>query len=339
MMIKIDQTGVCDLCISDQTITIDRENIEVERQQLTELLKNTQGSGHRQYDALVLFSGGKDSTYMVARIKAEFPLLRILMLTIDNGFMSTVARQNVQDLVTILDVDHVLVRPAKKFYMKLFKYCLQHLGDSGGYETLDFSDGEFLLDTARRIAAEKFIPIILCGFSRYQVQLGLKLHYYESPRNIEVSTRTAVAGLPLKNIFSDVEIKNWWDASRWPQDQIARLIFPLYAWDVEENKIKEAVVRWGLMSSREHSPIVTNHRLIPVIGVIDVHRRGYSSFEPEFCRMIREGRAKRHEWQMIFEFLEYTSRTGLFVKALVTDTLAELGLSPAEVGIKFEGAR
>ena len=36
-----------------------------------------------------------------------------------------------------------------------------------------------------------------------------------------------------------------------------------------------------------------------------------------------------------FEFLEHTSRTGLFVKPLVLDLLAELGLTVDDVGVRF----
>lgn len=334
-MVSIDSSGICSLCKNTHAAVMSRETLEEDRKQLSDLLSNHQGAGHYQYDALVLFSGGKDSTYMIARIKKEFPKLRMLAYTIDNGFMSTVARQNVQDFIGLLDVDHVFVRPEHKFYIKLFRYCLTHLNADGGYGTLDFSDGEFMLDTARRIAAEKHIPLILCGYSRYQVQNGLKFHNFESPLNLEMADRQETAGIALKDIFEPSEINRWWHGSQWPQDQVARLIFPLYAWDLEEAEIKQKVTEWGLLTKKEYSPAVTNHQLIPVLGVVDVHQRGYSSFEPEFCRMIREGKANRYDWQMTFEFLEYTSRTGLFLKPIVIQKLAELNLEPGDVGIKF----
>jgi len=335
-MVSLDSSGVCALCKATHVAaTTSRATLTEDRKQLSDLLQSTQGSGRYQYDALVLFSGGKDSTYMIARIKKEFPRLRMLAYTIDNGFMSTVAYKNVQDFVVRLDVDHIFVRPERKFYIKLFRYCLTHLNDEGGYGTLDFSDGEFMLDTARRIAAEKHIPLILCGYSRYQVQNGLKFQNFESPRNLEISDRQETAGIALKDIFDDSEINRWWHGSQWPENQVSRLIFPLYAWDLEESEIKQKVTEWGLLRKKEYSPAVTNHQLIPVLGVVDVHQRGYSSFEPEFCRMIREGRANRHEWQMTFEFLEYTSRTGLFLKPIVLQRLTELNLHPDDIGIRF----
>ena len=49
-----------------------------------------------------------------------------------------------------------------------------------------------------------------------------------------------------------------------------------------------------------------------------------------------EGRAEGEPWQHTFEFLEYTSKTGLFVKPLVLDLLKELDLTTQDVGVKFD---
>lgn len=89
------------------------------------------------------------------------------------------------------------------------------------------------------------------------------------------------------------------------------------------------------MNSRNHSPIVTSHQLISFLGVIDVHQFGHSSFEKEFCRMIREGKADRREWQLIFEFLEYTAKTEMFLKPTILQSVRWLDLNLNDIGVKF----
>ena len=116
---------------------------------------------------------------------------------------------------------------------------------------------------------------------------------------------------------------------------MARLLFPLFAWNLDESAVARQVAEGGLLSPRENSPIVTNHQLIPLLGVVDIHRMGYSGFEKEFCRMIREGKAPLKRWRSVFEFLEYTARTGLFVKPIVLKALRDLDLTPDDVGIRF----
>lgn len=332
----LDLSETCSLCRAAEP---GRPNTERRGsghvEELTRILRETQGRGRGRYDALVLFSGGKDSAYLIRRVQREAPRLRILALTVDNTFMSPVARNNVIDIIRKLDVDHLFYRHRRAFMKKLFRYCITHLNDDGGYGTVDFSDGELLLDTARTIAAEQEIPLILCGYSRYQVENGLKLHHFESPRETEESDRTETAGIPLTAIFEEHELSVWRRGSAWPKERIGRLLFPLYAWDLEETHIREEVIRAGLVSAKAVSPIVTNHALIPLLGVVDVHRFGYSSYEVELCRMVREGKADREHWQATFELLEYCARTGLFLEAGVRESLAELDLTLADVGIQF----
>jgi hypothetical protein len=299
------------------------------------LLAAHQGTGAGAFDALLLFSGGKDSVYMLRRIRDEHPGLRVLALSIDNTFMSPIARENIDRMVARMDVDHLMVRHSRAFMARLFGYCLQHLNADGGYGTVDFSDGELILDTARRVAAEQAIPLILCGYSRYQVENGLKLGGFESPRDRELQDRTETAGIPLTDIVTGSALRTWWRASDFPAERVARMVFPMAAWDLEEDDVRAAVRGWGLVRQGYDSPIVTNHALIPLIGVVDVHQLGYSSFEVEFCRMIREGKADRQHWQNVFELLEYTSRTGMFVRPPVDQGLAMLGLTHADLGIRF----
>ena len=337
-MLAINTQGLCSACVAfnAQGRPAQRAPDLAAQAALAQVFDQAQGRGGAGHDALVMFSGGKDSSYLVQRLKNDFPRLRLLACTIDNGFMSPVAKRNIDDILPKLDIDHVFIRPRRSFYLQLFRHAITHLNADGCYGTVDFSDGEFMLDSARRLAAEKAIPLIVCGYSRYQVENGLGLNHFESPRERERAPRTETAGLKLTDIFPDpADRALWWPGRTSDGVDVPRLIFPLHAWDLEETEIKRQVVQWGLIPAKDQSPIVTNHRLIPLLGVVDVHQLGYSSFETEFCRMVREGKAEREPWQHTFEFLEYTSRTGLFVKPLVLDLLAELGLTTQDVGVHF----
>lgn len=337
-MLTLNASGICSECerINAQGQPPKRARNPAVEAELAQILSAAQGTGSGSYDALLMFSGGKDSTYLAQRMKNEHPRLRLLACTVDNSFMSPVAKRNIDEILPRLNIDHVFIRPRREFYVKLFRYAVTHLNAEGSYGTVDFSDGEFMLDSARNLAAEKGIPLIVCGYSRYQVENGLGLQHFESPRETERRPRTDTAGLKLDDMFDADERKLWWQGQTRADVDVPRLLFPLYAWDLEEAEIKRQVVAWGLIQDRNQSPIVTNHRLIPLLGVVDVHTFGYSSFEKEFCRMIREGKAEREPWQHTFEFLEYTSKTGLFVKPLVLDLLKELDLTTQDVGVKFD---
>ncbi len=326
---SLDEHGWCPACRDRKNSATDPPGTDME-EDLNNVLWAHQGRGHR-FDALVLFSGGKDSTYMIHRIQQICPGLRILALTMDNTFMSPVARRNVDELVPKLGVAHMWYRPAESFMVKLFRYGLTHLNEAGCYGTVDFSDGEFTLDTARNTAEALDIPLILCGYSRYQVEDGLKLSSFESPAEREQQARENVAGIPLDNIFEKDEQAAWWQGAKC--GCAPRLLFPLYAWSSSENSVLRYVRERGLLPDTARHPMVTNHQLIPLLGAVDVHRRGYTSFEPEFCRMVRDGKMDKEAWRPVFEMAEYASKTGAFVRRSVVEGLRRLNLRPEDVGL------
>lgn len=80
-------------------------------------------------------------------------------------------------------------------------------------------------------------------------------------------------------------------------------------------------------------PLVTNNATIPVMGIADINKIGYSSFEPEFAQMIREGKADRQLWLNIFEMNEYVGKTGWLLGKDVKETLAVLEINPTQIGL------
>ncbi|WP_171212345.1 non-ribosomal peptide synthetase [Ruegeria sp. HKCCA5426] len=57
-----------------------------------------------KYDVLMMLSGGKDSTYAAYRLAAYGP--RVLAVTLDNGYISDEAKENIQRVVDDLNWDH-----------------------------------------------------------------------------------------------------------------------------------------------------------------------------------------------------------------------------------------
>ncbi len=326
----LDEQGLCPACRTFRPATEQRTD-RTAQEALHSVLRGHEGKG-ALFDALALFSGGKDSAFMIDRIRQDYPGLRMLALTVNNTFMSPVALDNVRRLVPRLGTAHLQFRPPPGFMEKLFRYGLTHLNENGGSGTVDYSDGEFVVDTARNLARRLGIPLILCGCSKYQVEEILGLRHFESPPEQERAARTHVAGLDLDAMFSASE-KLFWRQSVPAGEPCPRLLFPLYAWNCSEGAIVRHVRERGLLAPGSNHPMVTNHALIPLLGAVDVHRTGYTSFEPEFCRMVREGKARATEWRPIFEMAEYASRTGAFVRRSVADGLRRLSLTPAEVGL------
>ena len=129
-------------------------------------------------------------------------------------------------------------------------------------------------------------------------------------------------------------MKNWFDGSKHPPEKVPRFLLPFCAWDLKETEVIAAVKNWGLIKKSNVSPLLTNNAVIPVIGVAEYNHFGYSSFEVEFARMIREGKSDRAYWKNLFEMLEYSAKTGRFIKDTLYNTLDALDLKPSDIGLK-----
>jgi glucosamine--fructose-6-phosphate aminotransferase (isomerizing) len=100
--ISFDSKGVCNYCLAFGADTPRGED------ELHSIIRQYQGQGER-FDCLVALSGGRDSSYALYYVTQVLGL-RTLAFTIDNGFMPQETRQNIQNAVSILGVDHVIAK-------------------------------------------------------------------------------------------------------------------------------------------------------------------------------------------------------------------------------------
>lgn len=333
---ELGTDGLCSQCRDYQpppaSAQEDADNQGYERWR--EVLAPLEKAGSGQYDALLLFSGGKDSCFLLHYITTMCPELRLLVVLIDNGFMSPIAMQNAKHILTHFDVDRITVQPRPGFVRKVFHHALTHLEQQRGYSIVDLLDGYITFDTAKNLAARMDIPAILCGLSKAQAENAFGLPGHEFPIDGERQALTEHAGIELRQVFDEDEMLYWWDGSLWPAERVPRFILPLCLWDPGEAYILRKVVELGLISKKHSSPLLTNNALIPVIGMAEVARFGYSSFEVEFARSIREGKSDRRYWLHLFQMLEYSAKTGRFVNRTAVQTLASLGLTKADIGLR-----
>jgi len=331
--------GICSICLEEcepgfSTAAEPRQDNMRMASALAEILRQSEGRGRCRYDALVLFSGGKDSAYLVYRLLQEHPRLRLLAVTIDNGFFSQVAMANCVSILERIDkVDHIVFKPKPGLYVRTFRHALTHLNPGGCYTTVDRMDGDLAFDCGRNLAASLDIPLVIAGLSPGQVERILELRWFETRREVELSRRVESAGFDLSSVYSPEDLSYWWDGTRWPEDRVPRVLYPYYAWGYNEEWVRGEVVRLGLIGHGNDNPIITNNDTIPVMLAVDSAVMGYSGFEPEFAELVRHGRADRNFWLNVFESLEYLTKHGRFLPRCIDDTLGRLGLTRSEVGI------
>ena len=134
--------------------------------------------GQGEYDCLVPLSGGKDSVYLIHKLKVDYGL-RVLAHTTDID-IGEVAWANIRRAVDKLDVEHVVYRPSMAFYRQLFRWLLMNQEARGAVHTISYVYAPLFEGNALHVAMERRIPLVLAGYSPGQ-PLRERMEY-EFPR-------------------------------------------------------------------------------------------------------------------------------------------------------------
>ncbi len=254
----------------------------------------TQLNKDRSYHIAILFSGGKDSTYILDRLKTEYPNLKILLIMVHNGFTNPLAFENAKKVSNDLGVDLLTVNHHVPLFFKKFKEAFLNLKGRGSYGEIDKVDGDTIFKIGKDIARDLKIPALIAGLTAVQIKLIFKRTEFEIEKD----------GV--------------------------HMLYPLAVWGVGENVIREYVRDKKLLVPGSEDPVASNNQLIVTMCAIDVLNLGYCSFEPEFAELVRQGKADRKTWLYNFEILEFGVKTrALFPE--IKSVLAQLGLTPEQV--------
>jgi hypothetical protein len=338
--------GVCNLCrehnklrANDDETLWQKKYVEHQRKELDRMLASHQGKGRGRYDALVLFSGGKDSVYMLSRLRKEYPGLRVLLMTWDNGFYSKLSLQRCKEVAARLDLDHIVYKPRSSVYKTLYRYTLKNVEMKGSYQTVDRLDGTLNQMLGFYFAYDMDIPLVLAGVDFAQ-ELIMQFHSYFVMPFEDMCSRTLTdrmerrSGFKIADIFTDEDQKLFWDGTGKDPDRIPQYVLPFVAWRPDKAAILGELKGEGLMPERDSSPILTNNQVLAIMTAIDIKTIGYCSFEPEFAEMIRYRENDPVYWRNAFEMAEFGARNKVFLQRTVSKVLRKLDLTFQEVGLE-----
>ena len=173
--ITYNDEGVCSLCQNFDNYQAQVAHYFRNLNDLKKLIE-TRKRSNSEYDCMMLLSGGKDSTYALAKLKELG--FRVLAYNFDNGFISEEALDNARKICNDLNVD--LLIDSTEAMNKIFIDSLQRHRNvcNGCFKTI------YTLST--HVALEKNIPIIVTGLSRGQFfETRLSEELFNSNTSIE----------------------------------------------------------------------------------------------------------------------------------------------------------
>ena len=293
--IEYDEKGVCNFCRDQIYYTTESRAISKAERRVFTLLEETRGK--KEYDAVMCFSGGKDSTYTLLTAIEKFGL-KVLSFTLDNGFISPAALENINRTVEYLGVDQVTIRPSSHFFNRLVRAsALEQIYAPKTLVRISSicnSCISLVNINALKIALEKDIPFILAGFTLGQIPANSVLYknnyyFFQESREKHLKRLRKLLGDPVDDYFC---IR---DSLLAKCESFPHNINLLCLENPSEEEILSKIGRIGWISPSDVDGCSSNCQLNGFNNFIHCKTFGYNPYELELSHLIRKGKITRDE--------------------------------------------
>jgi len=292
--IDFDDHGVCNYCRSFRGKEHQDELKKRYREKLEKLLASHRGQG--DYDVLMAYSGGKDSTYTLDLFKNYFHL-RVLALTFDHGFVSPYAIKNITQVIEKLGVDHILFKPnfemMKKVFVTSVKENIYSPKTLERASTICTSCMNMVKFITLKMALEKGIPFIGYGWSPGQAPIQSAV----MKNNAEFIKATQKALFePLHEKLGD-EIKPYFLGSAFFEhpDRFPHNLHPLAILEYNEEKIYRRIKGLGWEPPGDTDPNSTNCLMNAFANQVHQEQYRFHPYAFEIAGLVRMGVLSREE--------------------------------------------
>ncbi len=291
----LDEQGLCRCCQQAATPEHDlarRREVERRFRALAARLARRPGN-----NCLVSWSGGKDSTYILALLKQDYGL-RPLALTIDNGFVSPRAFENCRTVASRLGVDHIVIAPRFDLLRRLFAASLDGtrfpraaLRRASGICNACMGLSKLI---ALQLAQEKEIPLLAYGWSPGQIPLPSALLTYTPSLVRTILESTAALLQQLAGQDLGVYLPHEGPAVAAPAWEL-HSVSPLAFVDYDEAHVRQRIRDLGWQAPDDTDPNSSNCLLNTYASHVHRQQFGYHPYDMELATLVRKGYMSREE--------------------------------------------
>jgi len=286
--IRFDEEGVCNFCLEYKETAGGLAKKAEYQHKFEALIKENRGRG--TYDALMCYSGGKDSTHTLAILKEKYGL-GVLAVTVDNGFISEQATKNIRTVVENLAVDHIFFKPRFDVLARIFRHCASH--DIYSRKSLERASSictscmAIVKYSTLRLALEKDIPMIVYGWSPGQSPVTSSI-IKNNPRIVKMMQKSLygpmyrIIGAEISPYF--LEDKHFTSAYRFPY-----YVHPLAFLGYDEKAVYNNISRFGWTPPGDTDVNSTNCLLNSFANMVHKGRLGFHAYAYELSNLIRGG--------------------------------------------------
>lgn len=206
-----------------------------------------------KYDCLVPLSGGRDSTYVLYQMKHVFGM-DVLAFNYDNGFVSDIARNNIERITQTLGVDLEYLKSKNDIQCKNLRHVVKlNLRKSPAHVILSLCSGcrNGIWGGAYSTAKKHGIPLVIFGESSMESGTAKKIFGRQLKRSSLEKMKYALK-LPLNFLmrkyytsclnkefplddFTDIKKVNFFDYFLWDEKEMMDILKSKLNWGVETN--------------------------------------------------------------------------------------------------------
>jgi tRNA(Ile)-lysidine synthase TilS/MesJ len=301
--LSFNTEGICNYC---QKLDSKKTKLAEERkkyeQKFLDLLNQLNQINQRPYDAIMAYSGGKDSSYTLKLLKEDFGL-KVLAITLNHGFVSQQAIKNIQKVTETLNVDHIMVAPNQKVLCSVFTksisldlYPIKALERASSICNTCMNLTKSLL---LKHAIEMGIPFISYGWSPGQAPIQssvMKLNpsMIRQTQSVVINILKKVIGEELSSFVLQerhYKILDW--ESEKTKKGFLYNIHPLAFLEYNEEKIFEDIKSLGWELPKDTDANSTNCLLNAFANQIHQKQYGFHPYAFEIADLVRKGYIRR----------------------------------------------
>jgi len=290
--ITFDENGVCSFCNKSQDTDLKQHIIMKHQDKFKELI--SQYKRKCNYDCIVAYSGGKDSSYTLHLLKNEYKL-NILAFTFDNWYQSDFAKKNIRQVVKKLNVDLIDFTPN----FEIWKNILNIVKESNFYSTKHIQRASDICTTCislirfsiLKIAIQKDIPFIIFGMSPGQSPPASSI--FKTNSSILAKMQSIIKD-PLERKLGKKVSPYFLSESDFQKTSFPYIINPLSFLEYNEEKIYGILKDYGWTHPQDTDSCSTNCLLNSLGNQIHLDNYGFHPYSFEVSEMVRFGILERN---------------------------------------------
>ena len=313
--IEINSEGLCNFCADPS-----HNNVNWSKKQINDTLRrnslldwnNTVKNmkkihGEQKYDCVIGYSGGKDSTALLDLFINEYGL-NPLAVTVDTGFMTDIAKENMKKTLKKININHILIEEATPTFNKLYKWYFFNHNSNEICLTKYICDvcSDLIHSIVVQEAIERKINIVIFGYSPDQI----RRYFYEIRQNDILEWKPDLFN---KQPFNGDDRKWYVDRNEISIEDTPRILLPYHVIDYDENEIIKLVESKNLIEVGRADPLLTNCHVVKAAILYDFYRYGGIPYALQYAELIRQQDTEVAQKRSRKNWLRLYKRTGLSI--------------------------